>query len=565
MVENGHNITTHPWEKYYPKDIRWDTPLTAFPLYKLLEDTAKKIPDNPCIDFMGKIYTYREIQELVYKAAKGLQDLGVKKGTKVGLFLPNTPYNIIFYYAILRIGGIVVNYSPLYVKREIIPQIEDSQTEYLITLDLKVLYEKAYDLPQTTCLKKIIICSMANILPFAKSIAFRALKFGEIAKITVDESHYLSKDIFSNKGDFQEVSISVKDTAVLQYTGGTTGVPKAALLTHENLYTNTSQCALWCQEGLEFGEEKMMGILPLFHVFAMTVVMNVSIKIGALMILLPRFDIKSVFKTIHQKKPTVLPAVPTIFTALNNARSMENYDLSSLKLCISGGAPLPVEVQEKFEEKTKCKLVEGYGLSETSPIVTVNPFFTVNKTGSIGIPLPQTRVEIRDPDNQHQLLPVGQKGEVCVQGPQVMAGYWNRAEETAQAIQDGWFYTGDVGYMDEDGYFFIVDRIKDLVISGGYNIYPRQVEEAIYLHPDIAETSVIGVPHEYRGQVVKAFIVLKENVKLSERDILSFLKDKISQIEMPKFVEFRTELPKTLVGKIYKKKLIEEELAKKYV
>jgi long-chain acyl-CoA synthetase len=561
MLAAAENRTPWPWEQFYPQNVCWDDPMESAPIYELLEISTKKFANNICVDFLGKEYTYSEILDLVYRAAKGLQRLGVKKDSKVGLFLPNTPYSIIFYYAALRIGAVIVNYSPLYVRREIIPQIEDSETEFLVTLDLKTLYDKVEDLTESTCLKKIIVCSMADILPFAKSIAFRALKFGEMAKITPDEAHIHHKDVIDNDGDFEKVDVDPNEVAVLQYTGGTTGIPKGAMLTHNNLYANAHQCQLWCQ-GLEEGQERMLGVLPLFHVFAMTVVMNTGIKIGATMVLLPRFDIKAVLKTIQQKKPTVFPAVPTIFTALNHAKSIDSYDLSSLKMCISGGAPLPVQVQQTFEAKTNCKLVEGYGLSETAPIATVNPFFSKNKLGSIGIPVPQTMVEIRDPENPDKVLPIGEKGEICISGPQVMAGYWNRNEETKANLKDGLFYSGDIGYMDEEGYIFVVDRIKDLIICGGYNVYPRQVEEALHLHDNVAEVCVIGVPHEYRGQTVKAFIVLKEGAKMTDRDVISFLTDKLSPVEMPKQIEFIDELPKTLIGKISKKELIAQEMKK---
>jgi long-chain acyl-CoA synthetase len=550
-----------PWEQSYPENVSWHEHLPTGPLYEILEKSVLKYGTHPCVEFMGKEYTYAEIGQLVNKAAKGLQEIGVKKGTKVGIFLPNTPYSIIFYYATLRIGGIVVNFSPLYVQREIIPQINDSETEVLVTLDLKTLFDKVSDLRGSTHLKKIVVCSMGDILPFAKSLAFKALHFGDIAKFTPSDSLIPCRKIFDNDGKFTEVPVSDTDIAVLQYTGGTTGIPKGAMLTHSNLYANTVQCELWCGK-LALGQERMLGILPLFHVFAMTAVMNVALKIGAEIILMPRFELKSLLKLIHQKRPTVFPAVPTIFTAINHSKSLDNYDLSSLKLCISGGAPLPVSVKRTFEAKTGCSLVEGYGLSETSPIATANPFFGINKEGSIGIPVPGTIIEIRDPEYPDKVLPIGEKGEICVRGPQVMAGYWKREDETKLCLRNGLLYTGDIGYMDEEGYVFVVDRIKDVVICGGFNVYPRQVEEVILLHPSVQETTVIGVPDEYRGQTVKAFVIVKPGEKATADDIFSFLKDKLSPIEMPKHIEFRDELPKTMVGKHSKKELVAEEMAK---
>lgn len=553
---------TWPWEKSYPEHINWHAPIDTRPLYDIFEENAQKFSKKPCLDFLGKQYTYAEVAELVNKAAKGLKEAGVKKDTKVGLFLPNTPYSIIFFYATLKLGAVVVNFSPLYVRREIVPQINDSDTEYLVTLDLVTLYDKVHDLVGQTTLKKLVVCSMLDILPFSKGLAYRALRYGEMAKVDYSDTTISSKDIYDNDGDLPKEKVDPSEVAVLQYTGGTTGIPKGAMLTHANLSANTMQAEMWCQ-GLESGNEKMLAVLPLFHVFAMTAVMNVALKIGGEIILMPRFDLKTLLRTIHQKKPTVFPAVPTIFTAVNHSKSLDSYDLSSLKLCISGGAGLPVTVKRTFEERTGCKLVEGYGLSETSPLATANPFFGENKEGSIGIPVPGTVIEIHDQDEPGKVLGIGEKGEICVRGPQVMAGYWKRDDETELCLHDGLLHTGDIGYMDEEGYVYVVDRMKDLIICGGYNVYPRQVEEAILMHSAIAEAVVIGVPDEYRGQTVKAFMVLKEGQKATEDEINTFLKDKLSPVEQPKAYEFRQELPKTMVGKHSKKELVAEE-QKKY-
>lgn len=555
-------MMTWPWEKNYPENVNWHTPIHTGSLYDIFEESVQKYSTRPCLDFLGKEYTYREVGQFVNKAAKGLKALGVEKNTKVGLFLPNTPYSIIFYYAALKIGAVVVNFSPLYVRREIIPQIQDSTTEYLVTLDLVTLFDKVHDLVGQTCLKKIIVCSMLDILPLAKGLAYRTLRYGDMAKVEYSDKIVSSKTIYENDGDIQTVRSVASDLAVLQYTGGTTGIPKGAMLSHGNLTANAVQAEMWCQ-GLQSGEEKMLAVLPLFHVFAMTAVMNVALKIGGEIILMPRFDLKSLLRTIHQKKPTVFPAVPTIFTAINHSKSLDSYDLSSLKLCISGGAGLPISVKKTFEEKTGCKLVEGYGLSETSPLATANPFFGLCKEGSIGIPVPGTILEIRDQEDPNKVLGIGERGEICVRGPQVMSGYWQRDDETELCLKDGLLHTGDVGYMDEEGYFYVVDRMKDLIICGGYNVYPRQVEEAILLHPAIAEAVVIGVPDEYRGQTVKAFMVVKEGETVTDQEIDEFLKDKLSPVEQPKAYEFRLELPKTMVGKHSKKELVAEE-QKKY-
>ena len=348
------------------------------------------------------------------------------------------------------------------------------------------------------------------------------------------------------------------DTAVLQYTGGTTGTPKGAMLSHGNLAANVSQMLHWFPD-LRPGEEKILGVLPLFHVFAMTSVMNFAVAAGAEMILLPRYDRDQTLKAIHDKHPTLFPAVPTIYTSINEAPKLDKYDLSSISFCISGGAPLPLDVKTRFEKLTGCRLVEGYGLSECSPVATCNAINGVNKEGSIGLPVPGTEISIHDIENSEQTVPVGERGELWIRGPQVMSGYWQRPEETGETLRDGWLRTGDVGYMDEEGHLFLVDRIKDLILCSGYNVYPRNIEEAINLHPAVAEVTVIGIPDDYRGEAPKAFIRLQDGMTLTETEVLDFLTDKLSVIERPSMIEFRAELPKTMIGKLSKKELVEEE------
>ena len=351
------------------------------------------------------------------------------------------------------------------------------------------------------------------------------------------------------------------DIALYQYTGGTTGTPKGAMLTHANIVANTEQAAMWL--GCEEGEDKMLGVLPFFHVFAMTAVMNISVRKAMEIVALPRFELDQALKLIHTKKPTVFPGVPAIFNGINNHKKLSKFDLSSIKYCISGGAPLPVEVKKKFEEKTGGILVEGYGLTESSPVVCCNPREGLNKAGSIGLPFPQTIVDIVDPETGQE-VPMGERGELCARGPQVMKGYWNRPDETAATIKGGRLHTGDIAIMDEDGYFFIVDRIKDLIITNGYNVYPRNVEEAIYLHPSVEECIVAGLPDKQRGEIVKAWIKCRDGRSLTAEDLKTFLKDKLSPMELPKRIEFREEpLPKTMIGKLSRKDIVEEELAKK--
>ena len=550
---------TYPWQAVYPQDLDWAAPLPARPLFAFLDDAVARFGDRPCLDFVGRTYSYRDVGRLVDRAVKGFCTLGVGKGVKVGLCLPNTPYLVVCYYAVLRAGGTVVNFNPLYAERELRYQVEDSETEIMVTLDLRQIYPKMAALLETTRLRRLVICPMSDVLPAVKGVLFSVLRRSELTDIADDPRHITFERLVDNAGGAGTAEIDPdEDVALLQYTGGTTGVPKGAMLTHANLAANTVQLTRWCPE-MEMGQERMLCVLPLFHAFAMTVAMNLGIATGALLILVPRFDRDEILKTIERTRPTLMPAVPTLFTALLESPDIGKYDLSSIKFCISGGAPLSADLKRRFERLTGCEVVEGYGLSEASPVVTCNPIAGVAKEGSIGVPLPGTVVEIRASDGAGRSLRSGETGEICVRGPQVMTGYWRRPEETEAVLADGWLHTGDLGYMDDDGYVFLLDRITDLILSSGYNVYPRAVEEAIALHPDVADATVIGVPHSYRGECPKAFVRLRPGASLTAEDLKAFLRDKLSPMERPESIEFRDELPRTLIGKASKKDLRSEE------
>lgn len=561
MVKQQQTRTDYPWLNSYPQHIPWAVKVPEGAVFEMLKETAGKYPSRFAIDFLGKKYTYHELYQLVKRAAKGLQELGVKKGTKVGLFMPNAPAYIIFYYAILMAGGTVVNYSPLLVTKDLTHLIRDSETEIMVTLDLSALYPKLYEMFASTDLKKIIVCPLKEFLPFPKNILFQLLKSKEIAKIVWDARHVSYKDLIDNDGAVKKVDINPKeDIAVIQYTGGTTGIPKGAMLTHANIYGNTAQAEMWFPREKDVAEKILAG-LPLFHVFAMTAVMNIGILMGAeIVMMFPRFTVDDAMRLIQKHRITFFPAVPTIYTLISDHPDVKHFNLSSLKACLSGGAALPLEVKRQFEGLTGCKLVEAYGLSETSPAATSNPLEGVNKTNSIGIPFPGTIIKIMSLEEPGKEMPLGEKGEICIQGPQVMKGYWKDEKETAKVLVDGLFHTGDVGYMDKDGYTFLIDRIKDMILCSGYNVYPRNVEEAIYQHPLVLECTVIGVPDKKRGETVKAFVKLKEGKTLTAEELVDFLKDKLSPIETPKLIEFRDQLPKTLIGKLSKKELVAEEL-----
>ncbi len=561
-VEQVSGDEPRPCLTAYPSRVDWHQTFQPKPLWLLLDTAVAQHPARSCSNFYGKKLSYAEIGKLVDHACAGLQRLGVKKGSKVGLLLPNTPTFIVYYFAILKTGATVVNYNPLYTVEELAEQINDSQTELMITLDLQTTFEKVEALLQSETLPRAVVAPFRSLLPAPKAVLFSILKSGELAAVrrsTVKAKIVAESRLLDNDGTYQPVNVDpLKDVAVLQYTGGTTGTPKGAMLTHANVYINTLQVVAWAAN-LGDEQQRMMGILPFFHVFAMTVVMNFSVALAAEIIIMPRFNLDDALKLIHHTKPTCMPGVPTMFAAIINHPDLSTFDLSSLDFCISGGAGLPIEVKHRFESLTGCKLVEGYGLSEASPVVACNPIEGPEKAGSIGLPLPATTISLRCLEDPTQEVAPGKQGEICVKGPQVMKGYWQRPQETADQMVDGWLRTGDVARMDEEGFFYIEDRIKDLIICSGFNVYPRRIEEAIYTHPAVAEVTVIGIPDCYRGEAPKAFIKLKDGHCASAEDIMAHLEVKISKLELPSEITFRDQLPKTLIGKLSKKELRAEQ------
>ncbi len=562
MTEQALSSAPHPWLKRYPPEVDWHAEIPPAPVFQILDDAVRTYPERPCTTFFGRRQTYADLGRLVDRAAAGLQKIGVKKGTKVGLLLPNAPTFIVYYFAILKAGGTVVNYNPLYTVEELAYQVKDSQTEIMVTLDLKVLFEKVEALLASNTLPSAIVCRFPALLPASKATLFKVFKRKELAKPRASKMAgriIMEADLMRQGPAPEPVPIDpMNDVAVLQYTGGTTGTPKGAMLTHANLYSNTQQVMRWAPE-LNQGQERVMGVLPFFHVFAMTVVMNFGIAKAAEIVMMPRFILDDALDLITKSRPTIMPGVPTLFNAIQNHPKIKEFDLTSLKFCLSGGAPLPLEVKQKFEAVTACKLVEGYGLSEASPVVTCNPIEGPIVPGSIGLPMPGTIVSLRSLADPSVPVSPGERGELCVKGPQVMRGYWNKPEETAGQFVGEYLRTGDVAIMDENGFFQIVDRIKDLIICSGYNVYPRRVEEAIYEHPAVEEVTVIGIPDKHRGEAPKAFVKLKTGMTATVEDIQRHLKVKLSKIELPAAIEFRDSLPKTMIGKLSKKELKAEE------
>lgn len=563
MLITGCLMEAKPWHKNWPSYVPKTITYPEVSLSDLLRRTAQKHGNQTAIVFLGKEITYQELDTLTDKFATGLHSLGVKKGDRVALFLPNIPQFIIGYYGALKLGAIVTAVSPLYKERELEYQINDSGAETLVFLD--TLYPTVKAVHGKTKLKNLIVASVGEYLPSAKRILGGLL--GKVPKLSVPlepGTHYFKQLIEKHSPQPPKVEINPKeDLAALQYTGGTTGVPKGAMLTHFNLASNAVACVNWLYgKELKEAEDVFLTVLPLFHIYGMTTGMNAPIYLAGKMIMLPRPDSVEILNSIQNYKVTVFCGVPTLYAMLINRPDINKYNLKSIKFCISGAAPLPPEVQKKFMDLTGGVLVEGYGLTESSPVTHCNPLDKTLKTvkvGSIGLPWPDTDAKIVDVKTGEKEVPVGKVGELIIKGPQIMKGYWNLPEETNDVLRDGWLYTGDIGKMDDDGYFYITDRKKDLIKYKGWSVYPREIEDVIYEHPAVKLCAVVGKPDPEAGQLPKAFVVLKEGAKATEEEIINFVKGKVASYKTIREVEFRTELPMTLVGKVLRRTLREEE------
>ncbi|MFF5994395.1 long-chain-fatty-acid--CoA ligase [Lysinibacillus sp. KU-BSD001] len=556
-------MTERVWLQKYPVQIPHDIEIPEIPVQQFLTDAYKTNSSKVAIHFLGKDITYQELYESALRFANYLQSLGVEKGDRVAVMLPNCPQAVIAYYGILYAGGIVVQTNPLYTERELQYQMADSGAKVILALD--ILYPRITKVLKETQIENVIVTGIKDYLPFPKNLVYPFIQkkqYGFSVKVEHSGMNHLFTEIMRS-APLKELSIPFnfeEDLALLQYTGGTTGFPKGVMLTHKNLVANTMMCDAWMYK-CQAGQETILGILPFFHVYGMTTVLILAVMTKNRMVLMPKFDVEDTLKTIDKQKPTLFPGAPTIYIALLNHPDIGEYDLSSIKACLSGSAPLPVEIQEKFEEVTGGKLVEGYGLTETSPVTHANFIWDHRVVGSVGVPWPNTDAVILLAGESEPLRP-GEIGEIAVKGPQVMKGYWNRPEDTEMTFADGWFLTGDLGYMDENGYFFVVDRKKDMIIAGGYNIYPREVEEVLYEHDAIQECVVAGIPDPYRGETVKAYIVLKEEHTVTEKELNDHCRQSLAAYKVPRLYEFRDELPKTAVGKILRRTLVEEEKAK---
>ncbi|TET75205.1 MAG: long-chain fatty acid--CoA ligase [Dehalococcoidia bacterium] len=558
------------WLKHYDPGVPETIDYPRVALQQLLEESANRFPKQTAIIFPGAfddeyLMSYRDLAEKSNRLANALIDLGVKKGDRVALLLPNCPQFVISYYAVLKVGGIVVATNPLYSPREIEFQLNDCGAETIIVLSL--FYKTVMGVKERTNLKNVVVTNIKEYLPPHSRKMFTMF-------VERQEGHRVRIPKVKNIHKFQDllrrfdptppsVAVDPDDIVMFQYTGGTTGLSKAAVATHFNVLANVYQMRAWGEPlGLDEGKEVILGVMPLFHVYGMVVVMHFSVLGGAAMVLLPRWETEQVLKAINRYKPAFFPGVPTMYVALNNHPDVTKYDLRSIKLCNSGAAPLPLEVQQTFAELTGAKLSEGYGLSEAPTATHANPVVGMRKPGSIGVPLPDVEAKIMDAETGEREMSLGEVGELVIRGPQVMKGYWNRPEETEMALRKGWLYTGDLARMDEDGFFSIVDRKKEMMMASGFNIYRRDVEEVLYEHPKIKEAVCYGVPDPYRGQTVKVCIVLKEGETCTPDEITEFCQPRLARYKVPKLVEFRDELPKTLIGKVLRRVLMEEEEAK---
>jgi len=531
-------------------------------LPELLAQSAAESCDKTALLYFGTRITYGQLLDHVNRVAAGLQALGLEKGDRVALLMPNCPQFVISYFGALRAGGIVTATSAMYTAREVIHQWNDAGAKFVIA-DRRLYPVIKAALPHLTSVRHIILTGMRQYIPSHFNILCSSLqaspstpipKSGKSTEVSQDPAVYTWDHLLSISNSPRPDGLQPSDVACLQYTGGTTGTSKGAMLTHANLVTNSCQSRQWLRSGAE-GQESMVAALPLFHIYAMSCIMITSVMVGGAVILLPRFELRTALNVIRKYRPTLFHGVPTMYVAFNNTPNIKRYGLKSLRLCTSGGAALPVEVRQKFESLTGGTLLEGYGLTESSPVTHFNRVNGVPKTGSIGMPVPGTEARIMDLETGTREMPDGEVGEIAIRGPQVMKGYWNQPEETARVLRDGWLYTGDIAKKDADGYYYIVDRKKDLIIAGGFNIYPREVEEVLFECPKIKEAAVIGVPDAYRGETVKAFVVLHEHASTTSEEIIAFCRERMAAYKCPRQVVFLDALPKSAVGKYLRREL----------
>lgn len=563
--QRGFMNVNKPWLQFYDPELPPKLDYEYRPLFEFLDQAAERWPGRTALVFRNNRISYKKLKILSEVAAANLRARGVRPGDKVAIMLPNLPQTIIAYWGVLRAGAVVVMTNPLYMETEILHQLNDSGARFMILLDL--LWPKIDALRDRLPVDVFFITSIGEGLRFPLSSLYRlkARRENKTPVIPYDDEHVLhfsslteGKKKFTCKG-----IIPTQDTALLQYTGGTTGVSKGCVITHANLAANMQQCRAFLQAVAQ-DQEIFIAVMPFFHIYGLTVCVNFPTLIGATILVFPRYDPREMLEIIDREHPTIFPGAPAIYGSLLQQKNVSKYNLKSIKVCVSGSAPLPGDTIKRFAELTQAKILEGYGLSEASPVTHFNPFKSKQKPGSIGVPMPDTEARILDMlVGGDEALAPGKMGELVIKGPQVMRGYYERPADTADVIRNGWLYTGDIAYMDEDGYFFIVDRRKDLIISSGYNIYPREIDEVLHAHPKIREAVAVGIPHPTRGEIVKAFVVLEPGAVMEKTDVIAYCKKKLAAYKVPRQVEFRESLPKTLVGKVLRRALRKEEERKK--
>ncbi|HEX7820992.1 MAG TPA: long-chain fatty acid--CoA ligase [Sphingobium sp.] len=546
------------WREHYRHPVPWETDFPALSVPDMLAQSVVRAPDAPMLDFYGRIFSYGTVQTVARRLARGLLDHGIKPGDRVGLFLPNVPHYVAAYYGAMMAGAVVVNFSPLYSVEELANQVEDSGTRILFTLTAKALLPTALTVLDRSGLETVVLGSVAGALPLGKAIGYRLFKRAEDAARPDDPRVLAMSDLLHNDGALPERRIDpARELALLQYTGGTTGRPKGAMLTHQNLTANARQSN--AIDPLADQPERVIGVLPFFHVFANTTVLNRTIARGGEIVMLPRFDAGQTLAAIRRTHATSMPGVPTMYQALLDHPHLARTDFSGLRVCVSGGAPLPPSLKARFEAVTGARLVEGYGLTETSGVVSANPYAAEGRAGTIGQPVPGTQVRLVDKGDPHLPVAAGEPGEIMVSGPQIMQGYWGRPEATAECFVDGWLRTGDVGTIDADGFIRVVDRIKDMITVGGFKVFPSEVEAILYRHPAVRDALVIGVRDAYHGEMPKAFVTLQPDAVASAEGLKDWLNPQLGKHERVIAVEIRDTLPRTLIGKLSRKELVAEE------
>ena len=572
VTPNGEPFTpARPWLAHYSPGVAHTIAVPERPFTWLLDEAARKYGANTAVEYYGTHISYAQLSLLADRFARALMRLGVKRGDRVSICLPNVPQFPIAFYGVLKAGAVAVPTNPLYTQPELRHQLADAGARFAVTLDLT--YPNLAAVIAETPVEHVIVTSAADYLPPALAVLFRMKQRSESRKhaaarpLPAGIGRHQFKELVGH-GEGRKGSDVLPlpeparrdDLAVLQYTGGTTGVAKGAMLSNGNLVANAMQAWAWTEQS-DGSRHTSLCVAPFFHVYGLTVAMNMSVLAGATMALLPRFTVKDTLKAIQRYKPDLFPGVPTMYLALAREAEKRKTDLSSVRVCISGSAPLPLEVQRRFEAVSGGRVVEGYGLTEASPVTHCNPVFGDRRIGTIGLPMSSTVSAILD-QNSWEILPQGQQGEIAIYGPQVMQGYWNRPDETANVLRNGWLRTGDIGTMSEDGYFTVVDRAKDIIIAGGLKIFPRDVDEVLYEHPKVLEAATVGVPDEYRGETVRAYVVVKPGERLTEAELTAFLKERLAPYKLPKQYEFRESLPKTLVGKVLRRALRDDYIAR---